>query len=74
MDKPVHLCPFCKQELSISNVSSICSGFYYGCPGKDHQYREHFDADEGEWMELDLQGATYYGNDIFRVCKLKAFT
>jgi hypothetical protein len=66
-------CPICHGELSSSNVSMVCSGFYYACSSSDHQYRKMFDVDFGEWIELDINDKTYYGNDVLRIANLKAF-
>lgn len=67
-------CPFCHEQLTADITSSVSLDTSYSCGGKDHRYIEHHGGDEGDWQELVFNNTTYYGNDIYKICKLKAFS
>lgn len=66
-------CPFCKNDLSIDRTSIVSSEISYSCNGNDHKYHIHYDL-ESVWEELNLGGISYFGADIYKICKLKIFT
>lgn len=69
------LCPLCQTELNVASVSIVSTDFIYACSGTDHQYREcyEFDRDRSQWIELEINGKIYYGNDVLKICNLEIF-
>lgn len=74
-------CPWCKEGLNISTISIASTDFFYGCIADDHQYRECYDLNQHiyesdilTWIELEINGTIYYGNEAIRICKLHAFS
>lgn len=67
-------CPWCNKQLSVNSTSIVSTTVSYSCDSKDHQYTDYYNNEDGNWQELIFNNTAYYGNDIYKICKLRAFT